>query len=480
MRTSLSTSSKIQSALVIALVAWGALAFGAVYPWGYGALACASIVAGVIGLRAGSGWRRVPTGISIAFALLLASILIQQVPLPRAVLERISPATVAMLEQRNIAFATAAVSAWHPLSIDPARTWTGLFLVVSLGALWLGLAASFTERTILRIAGGIATVGLGLAVIGIAGLANHNGKVLGFWEPWSHAAPFGPFINRNHYAGWMLMSIPLGAGYLMSMVGREIAEGPRSWRARVVWLSTRRANRMVMVTLALIVMMLSVLLSVSRSGIVCLAIGMVAFGWFALRKIASRSRRAVAIVCLAALAIGCVGWAGVDRIGSRFAALQGDGSGGRREIWRDTVAVTRAFPVAGTGLDTFGLAMLVYQTAEMHEHYEEAHNDYLQVAAEGGLLVSVPALLLIGVAAYQAWRRFRERADTVTTFWLRAGAVAGLLAIALQEAVEFSLQMPGNAALFCVLAAIAVHQPSARPAAQIARERRTPHSGLTG
>jgi O-antigen ligase len=323
-------------------------------------------------------------------------------------------------------------------------------------------------------------VGLGLAVIGIAGLANHNDKVLGFWEPWSHAAPFGPFINRNHYAGWMLMSIPLGAGYLMSMVGREIAEGPRSWRARVVWLSTRRANRMVMVTLALIVMMLSVLLSVSRSGIVCLAIGMAAFGWFALRKIASRSRRVVAIVCLAALAIGGVGWAGVDRIGSRFAALQGDGSGGRREIWRDTVAVTRAFPVAGTGLDTFGLAMLVYQTAEMHEHYEEAHNDYLQVAAEGGLLVSVPALLLIGVAAYQVRRRFRERADTVTTFWLRAGAVAGLLTIALQEAAEFSLQMPGNAALFCVLAAIAVHRPSARPAAQIAREGRIPQSARTG
>src|SRR5439155_22232415 len=65
------------------------------------------------------------------------------------------------------------------------------------------------------------------------------------------------------------------------------------------------------------------------------------------------------------------------------------------------------------------------------------------------------------------WRRFRERADTVTTFWLRAGAAAGLLTIALQEATEFSLQMPWNAALFCVLAAIAVHRPGARPIRQI-------------
>ena len=128
---------------------------------------------------------------------------------------------------------------------------------------------------------------------------------------------------------------------------------------------------------------------------------------------------------------------------------------------------TRAFPVAGTGLDTFGLAMLVYQTADLYQHYEEAHNDYLQVAAEGGLLVGLPALLLIVAAACQVWRRFRERADTVTTFWLRAGAAAGLLTIALQEATEFSLQMPGNAALFCVLAAIAVHRPGVRPIRQI-------------
>ena len=111
--------------------------------------------------------------------------------------------------------------------------------------------------------------------------------------------------------------------------------------------------------------------------------------------------------------------------------------------------------------------MLVYQTADLYQHYEEAHNDYLQVAAEGGLLVGLPALLLIVAAACQVWRRFRERADTVTTFWLRAGAVAGLLTIALQEATEFSLQMPGNAALFCVLAAIAVHRPGARPIGQI-------------
>src|SRR5207247_5602792 len=107
-----------QSALVVALVAWGALAFGAVYPWGYRVLAGASIAAGLIGLRGGR-LRRVPPALAVAFALLVVSILVQQVPLPRAALERISPATVALLGHRDHALATS-FSPSHPLSIAPS------------------------------------------------------------------------------------------------------------------------------------------------------------------------------------------------------------------------------------------------------------------------------------------------------------------------------------------------------------------------
>jgi O-antigen ligase len=161
-------------------------------------------------------------------------------------------------------------------------------------------------------------------------------------------------------------------------------------------------------------------------------------------------------------ATGCAYWADVDRLGNRFAEFQSDRSGGRIGIWRDAVAVARKFPIAGTGFDTFGAAMLAYQTTDPYEHFEEAHNDYLQIAAEGGLLVSLPAVALIIVSAREIRRRFGEQGDSAAIFWVRAGAVAGLLTIALQEATEFSLQMPGNAALFCVLAAVAMHRGRSR------------------
>jgi len=99
-----------------------------------------------------------------------------------------------------------------------------------------------------------------------------------------------------------------------------------------------------------------------------------------------------------------------------------------------------------------------YPSADLDEPYEGAHNDFLQLAAEGGLLVGIPVLTTIGFFIWDTRRRFRESWSDGTTDWLRTGAIVGLGLMALQETVDFSLQVPGNAALFVVLAAIAVHR----------------------
>ena len=90
----------------------------------------------------------------------------------------------------------------------------------------------------------------------------------------------------------------------------------------------------------------------------------------------------------------------------------------------------------------------------------EAHSDYLQLAAEGGALLAGAAALLLVLFANEVRRRFRESAAGSRDYWIRVGAVTGLVSIGLQEAVEFSLQMPANAALFVVLCAVALHRPA--------------------
>jgi O-antigen ligase len=118
------------------------------------------------------------------------------------------------------------------------------------------------------------------------------------------------------------------------------------------------------------------------------------------------------------------------------------------------------FPVLGTGMNTFGTASILYQKPGLDMHYNEAHNDYVQLLVEGGLVVF--ALLVVSAAgvARATLARFRGKDESVESYWVRVGAVTGLMAIALQSIVEFSLQMPGNAALFVVLLALALYVPA--------------------
>jgi O-antigen ligase len=102
--------------------------------------------------------------------------------------------------------------------------------------------------------------------------------------------------------------------------------------------------------------------------------------------------------------------------------------------------------------------MLVYQTNDRRFIYAQTHNDYLQVLVEGGILVAVPALVASVMVVTRIRRRLQARDDRPFTRWIRLGAVAGLIGIAAQSLVEFSLQMPGNTMLFAFLLAVALHR----------------------
>lgn len=131
-----------------------------------------------------------------------------------------------------------------------------------------------------------------------------------------------------------------------------------------------------------------------------------------------------------------IGWAGLDAIVARFADLQGTGLNGRLGVWGDAWRVVTAFPPTGTGLNTFSEAMEIYQTFEMTTRTMEAHNDYLQLLADGDILVALPASIAILMLGREIRRRFRRGGGDASSYWPRVGATTGLVAIALQETVE--------------------------------------------
>jgi O-antigen ligase len=136
-------------------------------------------------------------------------------------------------------------------------------------------------------------------------------------------------------------------------------------------------------------------------------------------------------------------------------------------IWRETLPIVRDFWLTGTGAGTYSDAMTFYQETRVYvssmqrwAHFNNAHSHYLQIAAEGGVLLLVPALVALCSLLTLTTRALR--ADTGEMFWVRIGAAAGLAGLAAQSVWEVSLTMPANAVMAGVLAGLALSRREPR------------------
>ena len=206
-------------------------------------------------------------------------------------------------------------------------------------------------------------------------------------------------------------------------------------------------------TAAAAVMISALLATLSRSGILSLAVAVIVSAVLWWPRAAGRRWWAAAGLVVA---VG-LGFARADLPALAERVTQsGSSIENRVRIWNDTLPIVRDFWLTGTGAGTYRTAMLYYQRSDRVVQFNQAHNHYLQAAAEGGAL-----LLGLAVCALFALGRAVSRhgsAEIHGTQWIRAGAMTGLIAVALQSIWETGLVMPANAALAAVLAAVAVHK----------------------
>jgi O-antigen ligase len=451
----------------VALIVWGALAFGAVYPWAYWPLAAAGASVGVWALVRMRAWRDPATrAIGLAAAAVAAAVALQLVMLPYALLGRLSPALDRFFRAYEVGYHPASL---HTLSLSPADTATALALFISIALLGLGLMRALRGMGVEWMVTQLMGFGVALAVFAVLQKAMLDPidplerLVYGFWRPRQGGEIFGPFINRNHFAGWMVMALPVVLGLLLGVLARLPRPASRGWSGWLRAALTADSGRPILVATAVLVMGMSVVLSGSRSGMAAFVVAMLVMAGWVLARVERRRVGGLAAASILVLAGLAAAWAGAGIVVDRFGRASAD-IAGRLSAWQDTMQIVRDFPVFGTGLGTYAQAMLVYQTEHRSVMYAQAHNDYLQLAAEGGLLVGLPVLVLVGLVVREGWRRLRAPDDDPMTAWLRAGAVAGLAGIAAQSFVEFSLQMPGNRVLLVLLLAILLHRSSRAPA----------------
>lgn len=456
----------------MSVLAVATFAFGSVYAWAYWPLNLCAALFGAYGLFHPAGRRGVSRRLLFGLLLLVVSVSVQLIPLNRQVVLRISPATDVLLRERNLQYALegdSGQSPTHSLSIVPAKTFESLVTLAALGLLMLGLGRTMDGLQIRTIVPLLIVLGVVLAIVGIVQASLDNGKILGFWVPYNGPQPFapaggafGPFINRNHFAGWMLMVLPVALGYLIAESEGASKQFQATRRGFLEWLSGPRGSQFALAVAGVAIMALSLVLTLSRSGIGSFLVAVFLIGLAARRRRGSRSSGTITAACLTALMLFVLMWAGLDTLSSRIDDA-GKDSGFRLGAWQDAVSVFQHHPIVGTGLNTYGDAMLSYQTFRASElHFEQAHNDYLELLAEGGLLVGIAFVIAAILLVAEIRNRLAERSDDSYGYWIRIGATTGLLAIALQESFDFSLQVPANELLFAINCALAVRRAGSR------------------
>jgi O-antigen ligase len=486
------TGRTLGFAIIAFLIGGAALAFGSVEAWAEAWLRFGAVAACAAVLFA-HGPREALQG-PLRWILLVATLIVgfgalQATPLPAALVHAVSPRTArlksdtlpvgggAAMPSFLLGKAAAAGVKVEPQGAPPhvpadagSRAATSSLSIMPyatrqaclawLTPLLLGIAAATLARDRVVRYRLLWVVALWTGVMGAIALAEKlagNGKLLWIRPTPTDAMPVGPFVNPNHFAAYVGLGLIVSIGLLLAILGGP--EGRLSWRsARGAIMDRSWALPRILVLGSLVALAIAgLVLSSSRGGILGVAAGLIVLALC--RRIRAVLPALAIAVVLAALAVGFISAQGRERQTLQGAALTArvdDASLDlRMDMWGRAYRILADHPVAGTGLGTFPWAYASYDREGEWLGTLQAHNDFLQLATETGvvgigLLIALTAIFGWGVIAPALGRA------GVTPPWTNAALVAAVFAMLVHSVIEFNFQIPAVASLFAVVAGLLV------------------------
>lgn len=338
---------------------------------------------------------------------------------------------------RNEAVASLGIEVpWthHP---EPARAFDGLLTVV-IAIFWLHWIRTLAAHRETRLAMAWILLGAGVAVAGICFTMKANpgqtAAIFGIrntpgWGGW------GPFPNRNHTASLLAMAAVAGLGC-------------------VAWAVIRRRKPLaIAATVGVLMIVVALLISKSRGGLVAFGVGFAVFGGMILWK--HRDRRAVAVVAggLAVVAL-CVAVFGTQVIG-RFSSEEGTHISNtlRVSIWKNAFAMWKDAPFFGHGIETFRSLFPFYQNLTLDDNVVlHPESSWMQWLIELGL---IPLTLVVAAFARLLFPRLAEVFERRGTFYLSAGVLAAFAALVAHAAIDVPAHRWGTAGYALTLLGLA-------------------------
>ncbi|HVF30661.1 MAG TPA: O-antigen ligase family protein [Pyrinomonadaceae bacterium] len=343
-----------------------------------------------------------------------------------------------------------------PRSMDPYAT--RFFLIrLAICSVFFAAALAYIHGVSRRKAVAITIVVFG-ALIGFFAILQRLAAPDGIYglRPTPQAIPLGPFVNQHHFAALMEMTSGVALGLLF---GTGLAR-----------------SRKLFVAIAAAIMGMAIMFTGSRGGLISY-VAVIAFtaGASLTRRgvdrhehdVSARLRRNL-LVASAAIALVLVVLGSVLFLGGEGSLLRGIGlayeqssdvTNGRSHFWSIAWQVFLAHPILGAGYDAFGVAFTRYDTWNGQFRVEQAHNDYLQILADGGVVTFVVVagfvflLLKKGVSAIVGAGRDIDRS-------ISTGALAGCFGILIHSFFDFPLRTPANGFFFLLLVVLAVERSS--------------------
>ena len=308
--------------------------------------------------------------------------------------------------------------------------------------------------------------GFALAVFGLIQYFAGNGKL--YWiKPASTSSSWvhGPFTNHNHFAGYMELIIPIPIALILT--------------------GTVRETRMLF-GFAAVLMTIATVATVSRGGIISLTVGLLfvtvagfnytrrkkllnqnyesydnipqpLLNWSTIRNLAST------LLIIGAIFIGIL-WVGLDANRLIDNSLMSESEkaetfeSSRGWIWRNSFIIFRNNPISGAGLGTFETVFPKYSEGFPADPYgrlyifDRAHNDYIQILSDTGLIGGIIALWFIITILFTITQSLRS--NEPFSAGLAIGCSAAVVSLLTHSIFDFNLQLPSTALLFLILTAI--------------------------
>ncbi|MFH0933251.1 MAG: O-antigen ligase family protein [Nitrospirota bacterium] len=410
------------------IVILSTLLFGSVEAW---AIAVVGIMIALTFLffivRVKSLYIESPVLKKILFAMIVLSVypVFQLIPLPFSIVTKTCPGI-----KEIVTLSPDIIPVSHSISIYPFATETGLsHLLAYLMVFSVAVFGIQDEARLYRMLKALAVFGFMVAVFGIIQHAAGNGKIYWFRELTHGGSPFGPFVNRNHFAGFIGMIIPLSLG---------------------VGLMSRSIEKKIMYAFFSITMAIALFFSLSRGGIVSFFAGMMVFVFVVFGKTYSM-RKLVPVFLFILILASYLLYLGITPIIDRF--LQTEVSNEQRLLaWQGVLSAFTDYPFFGSGLGTFQYIFKIYKPEGLYLYWDHAHNDYLELLLEVGIVgaIIIAIFFFLGVKAIvnAPWKG--------KEVYLNAAFLSSITTIAVHSVVDFNLHIPSNAIVFFLISGIAV------------------------